>query len=80
MPECARAAYTVAKKQAATTAREQSLQQLDANEKTEDFLRWVADRLEYVYKDNPRMDFIIELRRKADMIQSLRSTQEREQR
>lgn len=30
--------------------------------KDADFLRWLADRLVYVYKESPNVDFILKLR------------------
>lgn len=39
----------------------------DHNEKGADFLDWVADRLVNVYGENPNVDFVIELRKRASM-------------
>jgi hypothetical protein len=67
-------------KQAAAEAKAEVLEALDGPEtKIEDFLEWVADRLQYVYKDAPRMDFIISLRERAKTARTLRQQQPPEQ-
>ena len=56
-----------------TTGRDKMLEQLDDVTKLEDFLEWVADRLEYVYHDTPRIDFILSLRKRAKAARELRT-------
>lgn len=36
--------------------------------KTSDLLEWVADRLVYVYKESPNVDFVLTLREHAKMV------------
>lgn len=35
------------------------------------FLEWIADRLELVYGDNPNVDYVISLRKRAEALEEL---------
>jgi hypothetical protein len=39
----------------------------------EEFLEWLADRLVYVYKESPNVDFVLSLRKRAEQAESLRT-------
>jgi hypothetical protein len=52
---------------------EDVLRQLDGPENLEDFLEWIADRFVYVYGENPNVDFVVFLRKRAESARSIRS-------
>ena len=53
--------------------RDKTLEQLDDVTKLEDFLEWVADRLQCVHCDSPKTDFILSLRKRAQSARKLRT-------
>lgn len=42
-----------------------SAQTMGSQVNTPDFLDWIADRLVYVYKESPHIDFVLSLRERA---------------
>jgi hypothetical protein len=68
----------------AATARTATLKTLNAmhgisDTPIEEFLEWLADRLVYVYKESPNVDFVLSLRKRAEQAKSLRTTAEHQQ-